>query len=71
MVNPAVNFPIRGTGDKAWFGWPCDPEMEKLRASYARETDPDKQKQIALAVEEINKQKEFKNLLVVVNVDPA
>jgi peptide/nickel transport system substrate-binding protein len=22
MVNPAVNFPIRGMGEKSWFGWP-------------------------------------------------
>jgi peptide/nickel transport system substrate-binding protein len=48
--NPASNSFTSGACEKAWFGWPCDPEMEKLRASYARETDPDKQKQIALAV---------------------
>src|SRR5437667_5162637 len=30
MVNPAVNFPIRGTGEKAWFGWPSDAKMEEL-----------------------------------------
>ena len=29
-------------GDKAWFGWPNDPEMEKLRDAYAKETDPAK-----------------------------
>ena len=23
-----------GACDKAWFGWPCDPEMEKLRAAF-------------------------------------
>src|SRR5918994_541005 len=48
--NPASNSFTSGACEKAWFGWPCDPEMEKLRAAYARETDPDKQKQIALAV---------------------
>ena len=48
--NPASNSFTSGGCDKAWFGWPCDPEMEKLRAAYARETDPDKQKQLALAV---------------------
>ncbi len=30
-------------GDKAWFGWPTDPEMEKLRDDYAKETDPVKE----------------------------
>ena len=48
--NPAGNSFTSGGCDKAWFGWPCDPEMEKLRASYAVESDPEKRKQIALAV---------------------
>jgi peptide/nickel transport system substrate-binding protein len=48
--SPASNSFTSGGCDKAWFGWPCDPEMEKLRSGYARETDPAKQKQIALAV---------------------
>ena len=29
-------------GDKSWFGWPTDPEMEKMRDAYAKETDPAK-----------------------------
>jgi peptide/nickel transport system substrate-binding protein len=48
--NPAANSFTSGACDKAWFGWPCDPEMEKLRAAFARETDPEKQKQLALAI---------------------
>ena len=48
--NPASNSFASGACEKAWFGWPCDPEMEKLRAAYTRETDPAKQKEIALAV---------------------
>src|SRR5207302_9856581 len=36
---------------KAWFGWPSDPEVEKLRDAYARETDPVKGKALALAVQ--------------------
>ena len=47
--NPAANSFSSGGCDKAWFGWPCDPEMEKLRAAFARETDPAKQKELALA----------------------
>ena len=34
-------------GDKSWFGWPTDPEMEKLRDAYAKETDPAKAKALA------------------------
>jgi len=36
---------------KAWFGWPSDPELEKLRDAYARETDPAKGKALAVAVQ--------------------
>ncbi len=50
--NPASNSFVSGACDKAWFGWPCDADMEKLRAAYARETDPEKQKQIAMAVQD-------------------
>ena len=39
MVNPAVNFPLRGTGEKAWFGWPTDPKMEELREAWFNATD--------------------------------
>jgi peptide/nickel transport system substrate-binding protein len=40
MVNPAVNFPIRGTGDKAWFGWPTDAKMEELREAWFHAKTP-------------------------------
>ena len=30
--SPAGNSFTSGGCEKAWFGWPCDPEMEKLRA---------------------------------------
>ena len=42
---------INASCDKAPFGWPCDAEIEKLRAEFARETDPAKQKAIAEAVQ--------------------
>ena len=48
--SPAANSFTRGDCDKAWFGWPCDPEIEKLRGAFARETDPAKQKELAIAV---------------------
>ncbi|MDO8973063.1 ABC transporter substrate-binding protein [Reyranella sp.] len=48
--SPAGNSFTSGGCEKAWFGWPCDAEMEKLRASYAREVDPAKRKEIAMAV---------------------
>ena len=48
--NPASNSFTSGGCDKAWFGWPCDADMEKLRSAFARETDPAKQKELALAI---------------------
>ena len=39
MVNPAVNFPIRGTGEKAWFGWPCDKKLDELREAWFNATE--------------------------------
>ena len=43
---------IGGCKEKAWFGWPCDAKIEALRADFARETDLDKQKAIAGAIQQ-------------------
>jgi peptide/nickel transport system substrate-binding protein len=50
-LNPISNSYFAANGAKAWFGWPTDPEMEKLRDAYARETDPAKQKALAEKVQ--------------------
>ena len=47
VMTPAVNTGLSGGCDKAWFGWPCIPELEKLRADWMRATDPARRKQIA------------------------
>ncbi|HUP94535.1 MAG TPA: ABC transporter substrate-binding protein [Burkholderiales bacterium] len=52
MVNPAVNFPIRGTGDKAWFGWPTDQRLEELREAWFNATDAASSKKAASAVQQ-------------------
>ena len=51
MVNPAVNFPIRGTGKTAWFGWPTDEKMEELREAWFNAKNPAESKQAADAVQ--------------------
>ena len=48
--NPGTNAYAAGTCDKAWFGWPCDAEMEKLRDAFLHEQDPEKQKALGLAI---------------------
>ncbi|MFQ5954240.1 MAG: ABC transporter substrate-binding protein [Kiloniellales bacterium] len=51
-VSPVSNIGVSGgCAERAWFGWPCDEKLEKLRDQYARETDPAKQKKIAEAVQ--------------------
>ncbi len=52
MVNPAVNFPIRGTGDKAWFGWPTDAKIEELREAWFNAADAAASKKAATAVQQ-------------------
>jgi peptide/nickel transport system substrate-binding protein len=51
MVNPAVNFPLRGTGDKAWFGWPTDSKIEELREAWFNASDSAASKKAADAVQ--------------------
>jgi peptide/nickel transport system substrate-binding protein len=38
-ISPGPNIAIRGTGTKAWFGWPTDPEMEALRDAWFEAPD--------------------------------
>jgi peptide/nickel transport system substrate-binding protein len=51
ILNPISNTYMVAQGDKSWFGWPTDPEMEKLRDAYSKETDPAKAKELAHAVQ--------------------
>ncbi len=34
IVSPALNSPLRGAGDKSWFGWPSDAKLEELRDKW-------------------------------------
>ena len=34
MMNPGVNQALRGTGERAWFGWPTMARMEELRDQW-------------------------------------
>ncbi len=52
LLNPVANIGVSGgCQDKAWFGWPCDEELEKLREAFAFETDSAKQKDLAAQVQ--------------------
>ena len=46
-ANPVFHVQMSAACDKAWFGWPCDAELERLRAAWIRETDPEKARWLA------------------------
>lgn len=50
-LDPAVSFLTRGDGAKAWFGWPDDPNLEKLRAAWFAAGTLAQQKTIAQAMQ--------------------
>jgi peptide/nickel transport system substrate-binding protein len=53
LWNPVVNPMLDGGGQKgAWFGWPTDPQMNQLRLDFVGETDPLKQKAIAVQIQQ-------------------
>jgi peptide/nickel transport system substrate-binding protein len=51
IVDPLANTYINAAGDGAWFGWPKDDQLLKLREAFAEETDEPKRKAIAEAMQ--------------------
>ncbi|HET7881320.1 MAG TPA: ABC transporter substrate-binding protein, partial [Acetobacteraceae bacterium] len=51
ISNPGSNFALRGSGTKAWFGWPDDAKLESLRAAWFDAPDVNSQKAIAEQVQ--------------------
>jgi peptide/nickel transport system substrate-binding protein len=49
--NPLANAAIGAAGEKSWFGWPSDAQLEKLRDDFARATDEGKKKALAEAIQ--------------------
>jgi peptide/nickel transport system substrate-binding protein len=48
--NPGTSNFAAATCEKAWFGWPCDAEIEKLRAAFLAEGDPAKRQALGHAI---------------------
>jgi peptide/nickel transport system substrate-binding protein len=46
LLDPAGYLALRGTGERAWFGWPTDAVMEDLRAQWLASGDPAQQRAI-------------------------
>ena len=51
MATPAGQLMMRGNGDKAWFGWPDDPELERLRDAWFAAGGADEQRAAARALQ--------------------
>ena len=51
IVDPLANTYINAVGENAWFGWPKDAELVKMRAAFADEADAAKRKAIAEAMQ--------------------
>ena len=51
FLNPLEHMAVGAAGEDAWFGWPSDEEIERLRTAFGREPDPEKQKEIARAIQ--------------------
>ncbi len=48
ILNPVMAGFFNAACDKAMFGWPCDSSIEKMRDSFAKESDPIRQARIAI-----------------------
>ncbi|HEX5321182.1 MAG TPA: ABC transporter substrate-binding protein [Stellaceae bacterium] len=51
-ISPGPNIAIRGAGASSWFGWPTDPEMEKLRDDWFAAPDLAAQQKLTRAMQE-------------------
>jgi peptide/nickel transport system substrate-binding protein len=49
--SPLANNPVSANCDKAWFGWPCDAEVEKLRLAWPFEPEAGKRREIVDALQ--------------------
>ncbi len=52
IANPEINVGVwAGCTEGAWFGWPCDPALEKLRRSWLTTADSGARRDIAERVQ--------------------
>ena len=51
FMEPNSHLGLRSNCDKAWFGWPCDEQIEKLRAEFSDASDATKRKEIAASLQ--------------------
>ena len=52
IANPAVSPIIRGTGERAWFGWPTDPASEAQVEAWINAADVETQTKAMAALQD-------------------
>ena len=51
VVNPAIHQNLRANGKGAWFGWPTDPAIERMRNEWIDAADDAERKRLADAIQ--------------------
>jgi peptide/nickel transport system substrate-binding protein len=51
LTSPAVLTQLRTNGDGAWFGWPSDPTIERLRDEWFKQPDLAGQRKVAAEIQ--------------------
>lgn len=51
VANPAMYTPLTGNGDKGYFGWPTDAQLESLKSRYIATVDEAERRQLAEAIQ--------------------
>jgi peptide/nickel transport system substrate-binding protein len=51
VLNPISAAGLNTSCGDAWFGWPCDEQLNQLRDAFARETDAAKQAELARQIQ--------------------
>jgi peptide/nickel transport system substrate-binding protein len=51
-LDPTVHLPLRTNGDKAWFGWPKDDQLEALVGQWMKATDDEARAEIAAKIQQ-------------------
>jgi peptide/nickel transport system substrate-binding protein len=52
MLDPILNQPLRSNGERAWFGWPRDDEIETLCHAWVRASELEARQAIAARIQQ-------------------
>ena len=52
IIDPSTNGALGGLGSRSYFGWPDDPEMERMRDAFMEASDDETKRRIAIAIQD-------------------